>query len=599
MCGIFGIIFERDREDLGNLLIKAGRRLVYRGYDSVGIATVESSGKIDLRKDVGKLEEVSRILNFSEMKGKRGIVQLRWATFGIPKKENAQPHIDCTGKLVGAHNGNIINTLSLIEKLKKSGHSFRGDNDGEVVIHAVEEGLRKGLSLEKAVMNAKNYLKGDYAWVGGLSEEDKLVCVKMGSSLYIGKGDGFTACSSDLPSLMEFTRKTIPINDGEFAVLEPEKITIFDINTGEEINGRKFVTIDQEIGLAEKEGFPHFMLKEIKNQAERSEILLDFLFQNPLIDELISKLLNSRNIFIVGSGSSYHASLAGSKYITRLTGRHAIAAVAGSFIEDYASFLDKLDSFILVSQSGETKDIIRVQNYLIEKGFENIFPIVNVIGSTIQLKSKIHIPLLTQLEVSVPATKTFLNQMIIFLFLAMKMAKGNAKELDHLPEIIKRTLLEKEEEAKKISEILLPHESLHILGHSLTYPSALEGALKIKETSYIHAEALPSSEFKHGPLAVVEDGYKIIVISTKEDAPIVISHINEIRCRGGHVITISPEDKLLKENSDITIEIPTKNQLFVPIISVIILQYIAYYLSVGKGLDPDFPRNLSKTITVD
>lgn len=599
MCGIFGIIFGKDREDLGNLLIKAGNRLVYRGYDSVGAATIESNGNIDLRKDVGKIEEVSRRLNFSEMKGKRGIVQLRWATFGAPRKENAQPHIDCTGNLVGAHNGNIINTLSLIDELKKSGHSFRGDNDGEVVIHAVEEGLRKGLSLEKAVMNAKNHLKGDYAWVGGLSGENRLACVKMGSSLYIGRGDGFTACSSDLPSLMEFTREIIPINDGEFAVLEPDKITIFNINTGEEIKGREFVILDQEIGSAEKEGFPHFMLKEIKEQGERSKILLDFLFQYPLIEELISRLLSSRNIFIIGSGSSYHASLAGSKYITRLTGRHAIAAVAGSFIEDYASFLDSSDSFILVSQSGETKDVMRVQNYLIEKGFENIFSIVNVIGSTIELKSRINIPLLTQLEVSVPATKTFLNQMIIFLFLAMKMAKGNAKELDHLPEIIKRTLLEKEEEAKKISEILLTHESLHILGHSLTYPSALEGALKIKETSYIHAEALPSSEFKHGPLAVVEDGYKIIVISTKEDAPIVISHINEIRCRGGHVITISPDDKLLKENSDITIEIPTKNQLFVPIISVIILQYIAYYLSVGKGLDPDFPRNLSKTITVD
>ncbi len=599
MCGIFGIIFRRDREDLGELLIRAGRRLVYRGYDSVGLATVESNGKIDLRKDVGKLAEVSKRLNFSEMKGKRGIVQLRWATFGMPRKENAQPHIDCTGKLVGAHNGNIINTLSLIEELKRSGHSFRGDNDGEVVVHAVEEGLRKGLSLEKAIMNAKNYLKGDYAWVGGLSGEDKLACVKMGSSLYIGKGDGFTACSSDLPSLMEFTRETIPINDGEFAILEPEKITIFDINTGEEIKGREFVIIDQELGFAEKEGFPHFMLKEIKEQGERSKILLDFLFQHPLMEELVSKLLRSRNIFIVGSGSSYHASLAGSKYITRLTGRHAIAAVAGSFIEDYASFLDKLDSFILVSQSGETKDVMRVQNYLIEKGFENIFSIVNVIGSTIQLKSRINIPLLTQLEVSVPATKTFLNQMIIFLFLAMKMAKINGKELNQLPEIIKRTLLDKEEEARKISEILIPCKSMHVLGHGLTYPSALEGALKIKETSYTHAEALPSSEFKHGPLAVVEDGYKIIVISTKEDAPLVVSHINEIRCRGGYVITICPENKLLKENSDIIIEIPTENELFVPIVSVIVLQYIAYYLSVGKGVDPDFPRNLSKTVTVD
>lgn len=599
MCGIFGIIFNKQRDDLGNLLIKAGIRLVYRGYDSVGISTIDSKGKIDLRKDVGKIEEVSKKLNFSEMKGKRGIIQLRWATFGVPKKENAQPHIDCTGKLVGAHNGNIINTISLIEEFKKSGHKFKGENDGEVVVHAVEEGLKKGLSLENAVIKAQDFLKGDYAWVGGLSGEDRLICVKMGSSLYIGKGDGFTACSSDLPSLLEFTRETIPINDGEFAILEPGKISIFSIKTGEKIKDREFVTIEQEIGFAEKEGFPHFMLKEIKEQGERSKILIDFLFQYPLIDELIAKLLSSRNIFIIGSGSSYHASLEGSKYITRLTGRHAIPAVAGSFIEDYSSFFDGSDSFILVSQSGETKDVMRVQNYLIERGCENIFSVVNVIGSTIQLKSKINIPLLTQLEVSVPATKTFLNQLIIFLFLSMKMAKKNMNEILKLPEIIKTTLNQMEEEVIRLAETLYKDEKIHILGHGLTYPSALEGALKIKETSYIHAEALPSSEFKHGPLAVVEDGYKIIVISTKEDAPIVISHINEIRCRGGKVITIAPEDNLFRENSDILIEIPTENQFFVPIISVIILQYLSYYLSVKKGLDPDFPRNLSKTITVD
>lgn len=599
MCGIFGIIFDKDREDLGNLLLKAGRRLVYRGYDSVGLSTIDSKGNIDLRKDVGKIEDVSKRLNFTEMKGKRGIVQLRWATFGMPKKENAQPHIDCTGNLVGAHNGNIINTITLIEEFKKLGHNFRGENDGEVVVHAIEEGLRKGLSFEKAVMKAQDFLKGDYAWVGGLRDEDRLICVKMGSSLYVGKGDGFTACSSDLPSLLEFTRETIPIKDGEFAILESDKISIFKIENGEEIKGREFVTIDQEIGFAEKEGFPHFMLKEIKEQGERSKVLIDFLFQYPLIDDLISKLLSSRNIFIIGSGSSYHASLTGSKYITRLTGRHAIPAVAGSFIEDYSSFFNAFDSFILVSQSGETKDVMRVQNYLIEKGVENIFTIVNVIGSTIQLKSKINIPLLTQLEISVPATKTFLNQVIIFLFLSMKMANARMEEIYMLPEIVNKAIKDKEKEAKDLAESLYNLEKLHILGHGLTYPSALEGALKIKETSYIHAEALPSSEFKHGPLAVVEDGYKIIVLSTKEDAPIVTSHINEIRCRGGKVITISPFDSLLKDNSDIFIELPSENQFFVPILSTIFLQYLSYYLSIKRGFDPDFPRNLSKTITVD
>lgn len=599
MCGIFGIIFNEDREDLGHLLLKAGRRLVYRGYDSVGLSTIDSKGEIDLRKDVGRLEEVSKKLNFEEMKGKRGIIQLRWATFGMPKKENAQPHIDCTGKLVGAHNGNIINTITLIDEFKKLGHIFKGENDGEVVVHAIEEGLRRGLSFEKAVMNAQNFLRGDFAWVGGLKDEDRLICIKMGSSLYVGKGDGFTACSSDLPSLMEFTRETIPINDGEFAILESDRISIFKMETGEEIKGREFVTIEQDIGFAEKEGFPHFMLKEIKEQGERSRVLIDFLSQYPLIEELISKLLSSRNIFIIGSGSSYHASLTGSKYITRLGGRHAIPAVAGSFLEDYSSLLNSSDSFILVSQSGETKDVMRVQNYLIERGFENIFTIVNVIGSTIQLKSKINIPLLTQLEVSVPATKTFLNQVIIFLFLSMKMANADMREIYKLPEIVNKTLIEKEEEAKELAESLHNLEKLHILGHGLTYPSALEGALKIKETSYIHAEALPSSEFKHGPLAVVEKGYKIIVLSTKEDAPIVTSHINEIRCRGGNVITISPYDRLLKESSDIFIELPSENQLFVPILSTIFLQYLSYYLSVKRGLDPDFPRNLSKTITVD
>ncbi|MGQ9618223.1 MAG: glutamine--fructose-6-phosphate transaminase (isomerizing) [Candidatus Aminicenantia bacterium] len=599
MCGIFGIIFMEEREDLGNILIKAGRRLVYRGYDSVGVSTIDKKGRIDLRKDVGKLEEVSKRMKFSEMRGKRGIIQLRWATFGIPKMENAQPHLDCSGRLVGAHNGNIINTISLIEEFTKKGHVFKGENDGEVVVHAIEEGLRAGFTFEKAVINANKYLRGEYAWVGGLAEEERLICIKKGSSLYVGRGDGFTVCSSDLPSVMEFTRKTIQIKDGEFAILEPKKISIFNMEKGEEIKGRKYFILEQEIGNAEKEGFPHFMLKEIKEQAERASILIDFLYQFPGVEELISKLNSSRNIFIIGSGSSFHASLIGSKYITRLSGRFAIPAVAGSFIEDFSSFFNGEDSFIVVSQSGETKDVIRVQNYLNERGFEKIFSIVNVIGSTIQLNSKINIPLLTQLEVSVPATKTFLNQIIIFLFIAMRMANINQKELSRLPEYIKITLKEKEEDAKNLAEILSKTEKLHLLGHGLTYPSALEGALKIKETSYVHAEALPSSEFKHGPLAVVEPGYKIIVISTKEDAPVVVSLINEIRCRGGEVITISPYEKLIRESSDVFVEIPSDNQYFVPILSTVILQSLSYYLSIKKGYNPDFPRNLSKTITVD
>ena len=595
MCGIFGIITTEEKE-LGEILVKCGKRLSYRGYDSVGCATISSKG-IDLRKNVGKIEAVSKKLKFSQMRGDRGIIQLRWATFGAPSHRNAQPHFGCQQDLVGAHNGNIINHLQLREKFLKEGHHIRSTNDGETCIHAVDKYLKRGKSMVEAIRLAYRDLEGDYAFVIGKKDEQKLYAIKKGSSLVAGFGKDFTCCSSDLPSILPLTNKILRIKDGEILVLSPKKIEIRSVVNGKKIN-RQSEIYKGNLETAEKGDFPHFMFKEIAEEPQVAADLLNLLKKSVHLKKFVDILRKSEKIFFVGCGSSYHACLTGAYYFNKIARRCIFTAFGPELIENYGKVIDKKTAIIFVSQSGETKDILGAVKLAKKKGAK-ILGILNVIGSTLMYDSDVYLTLNCGYEVAVPATKTFLNQLILFLYLAKKMARQEVSHLEKIPSLLEKILKETNQPAKKIAERLAKKMDMYYLGYGVTHGVALEAALKLKEITYTHAEGILSSEFKHGPLSAVYKDYPIVFIIAEQDIPMMISHINEVSCRGGRTIVIAPERKILKKYVRNYLAIPDSEHYLIPIFATIPLQLIAYYLSVKRGINPDFPRNLSKTITVD
>ncbi len=474
MCGIFGIVFSEEREDLGKILLEAGRRLTYRGYDSVGVAAF-SGCRSELRKDAGKIEEVNRRLRFEEMKGYKGIVQLRWATFGSPCQKNAQPHYDCSGRLIGAHNGNIVNTKELIRSLSQKGHRFRGENDGEVCVHAVEEGLKLTGDLGKALIRANRMLQGDYAFCVAACGDEWMYAVKKYSSLYIGVGEGFICCSSDLPSIIPLTRNIVTLKDGEYVKFSSREYEIRSLYDGHRIK-RKPYRCELNIEQARKDPFPHFMLKEINEQPERAAAIINYLEKKENLNDVIPLFRETGPVYLVGSGSSYNACVIGSYYLNHLAGLECYPVVAGSFNELFRHIRTKRDIFVLVSQSGETKDVINVLNRLEGEGARRMMAIVNVLGSSLHLRVRRHIPLLTGVEISVPATKTFLNQVLIFLILACKIAKAKcgktpltSKKIKSLPGLIKTTIDRARENLPVLARILKDKPYLHFLGHGISF----------------------------------------------------------------------------------------------------------------------------------
>lgn len=604
MCGIFGIIFQNRRQELGSILLSAGRRLTYRGYDSVGMGVFDGD-RVDLRKDVGKIDEVNQKLHFEEMQGYKGIVQLRWATFGQPLPRNAQPHLDCQQRLVGAHNGNIVNTRELISSLTAAGHRFRGENDGEVCVHAVEEALKTAGDLGRALEKADRMLQGDYAFCVTEIGSELMYCVKKYSSLYLGVGEGFICCSSDLPSILPLTRKIVSIKDGEYVEFSAGSYRIKSLSSGQVIERESYeCTLDLE--QAQKGTYPHFMLKEIHEQPEKARALLDYLEHRENLEGILNLLKRARRVFLIGSGSSYNACTIGACYLNAIGQVEATPVVAGAFAEFYRNFNPDREAFILVSQSGETKDVINVLNLLESKKARNIIALVNVLGSSLQLRVRHYLPLLTGVEISVPATKTFLNQVLTFLVLAGELArlKGlrspvSRRELRSLPGLLAETLSQTPGPVKELARVLKGKKYLYYLGYGLSYGACLEGALKLKEVSYIPCEAMYSSEFKHGPLAIISPDDWVVFISTVQDARMSISHMNEVSCRYGKIALIAPDDQSLRSNAHFLIPLVSDNYYFSPILSVVVAQLLAYYVSQELGLDPDQPRNISKTLTVD
>ena len=533
------------------------------------------------------------------MRGTRGIVQLRWATFGAPSYENAQPHLDSDGDLVGAHNGNIVNNVQLREEFIRAGMTVRGTNDGESCVHAVERYVDQGLSLAEAIRHAAHDLQGDYAFVIASRDEPEVIhAIKMGSGLVVGIGDGFTCVSSDLPSILPLTRRIVRMHDGEMVTLYPDRVEIRRVADGAVI-AREVENFTAKMDAAEKGGYPHFMAKEIHEQPKVAADLIHLLVASPHVDPFLSALKSARHVYFVGCGTSYHACLIGAAYFNRIAGIPAIGVLAPQFTETLAHTLNADDAVVFVSQSGETKDVLNAVHAAQPTG-ARLLGVLNVLGSTLMHASDHYLPLACGYEISVPATKTFLNQVILFLYLADQLRrKGTPIDWSRVPELIEETLAVTNEPAKRAAEILNPHAEMYYLGYGLTLGVAMEGALKLKEITYAHCEGVLSSEFKHGPLSAVHDGYPVLFVTAPEDAAMMVNHVNEVTCRGGRAIVVGAENELLRKNASDYIVLPDAGQDLTALVAVIPLQLISYYMSVARGINPDFPRNLSKTLTVD
>ena len=596
MCGIFGII-TKGEQTLGPIMIEAGRRLSYRGYDSVGCATINTAGEIDLRKDVGKVDEVAEKYDFAKMSGKRGILQLRWATFGAPSKANSQPHLDSDGDLVGAHNGNVVNNVELREQFIAEGMTVRSTNDGESCVHAVERYVKQGLDMIEALRRAYDDLEGDFAFVVGKADEDILYAVKKGSGLVAGIIEDATMISSDLPSILPMTRQIMQVEDGEIVILHPDRIGIRKVEDGSVVE-REIEEVEESMEAAQKGNYPHFMLKEIHEQPKAAQDLLHMLDNSEDVDKIVARMKDARNIYLVGCGTSYHACLIGSVYFSRLAGKAAIPILAPQFIAQYGPAIGPEDVGIFVSQSGETKDVLNAIKVAEERGM-GVMGLVNVIGSPLMRISEHYLPLTCGYEISVPATKTFTNQVLSFLYLALRMGGHSTDSLVDLPDLMEETLEKTAPQIKAIEPSLKDWDDLYCLGYGLTYPIALEGALKLKEITYAHCEGMLSTEFKHGPLSAVVEGYPILFVVGKENVDLVVSGINEVTCRGGRAIAFGEEDPRLRANADDLVVLPSADPNWGALLRVIPLQLLSYHMSLRRGYDPDFPRNLSKTLTVD
>ncbi len=603
MCGIFGIVTQAEHQ-LGPILIEAGRRLAYRGYDSVGCATLQDDGTIDLRKDVGRVEDVAQRMGFADMHGRRGITQLRWATFGAPSQVNAQPHLDSEGRMVGAHNGNVVNNVELREAFIAEGMTVRSTNDGESCVHAVERYVRRGEDMVTAIRHAYDDLQGDYAFVIGAADDDKLYAFKKGSGLVVGLAEDATCCSSDLPSILPLTRRILRVQDGEIVILSAQRAELRRVSDGALV-ARDPEIFEGEMEVAEKGGYPHFMLKEIHEQPTVAGELIHLLNASPYVNAMVERMRRARHLYLIGCGTSYHACLVGAVYLNRLAGRAAVPVLAPQFIAQYGDAVGPEDAGIFVSQSGETKDVLNA----VERAQAHdmgVLGLVNVLGSTLMNVSQNYLPLACGYEISVPATKTFLNQVLAFLYLALRLGghptddeKGPAGDLTALPKQLEAALEAVTEPVQRVLPALDDCQDLYCLGYGLTYGIALEGALKLKEITYAHCEGMLSTEFKHGPLSAVHDGYPVLFVAGPEDVPLLVSAVNEVTCRGGHAIAVAQEDDQLRRNVHDYLLLPPANPFIDPLLAVLPLQLLSYEMSIARGIDPDFPRNLSKTLTVD
>ncbi|MFH0855583.1 MAG: glutamine--fructose-6-phosphate transaminase (isomerizing) [Candidatus Omnitrophota bacterium] len=612
MCGIVGYVGDRSAQ---GLLLSGLKRLEYRGYDSSGIAIIlPKNNQISIRKSPGKISALEKLIKARPLSGNTGIAHTRWATHGAPTLSNAHPHQDCKGVIALVHNGIIENYESIKSQLIKEGHVFRSQTDTEVIAHLVEKFYR-GVPLEEALRRALKLLVGSFA-VGVISsrEPGKLVGARSGSPLILGVGKGENFLASDAPAVLESTKDIVFLDENEIAVLSKDGFKVTDMG-GKEVF-KKAVRINWDIAQAQKNGFEHFMLKEINEQPGIIESLVNsridrqtgkIFFQEQDVPE--GKLKGIKNIFIVACGTAYHAGLVG-KYILESTCRIPTQIDVSSEFR-YRDLLIGPETLVMaISQSGETADTLAGVREAKKRG-ASVISICNVLGSTLTRESDGVIYTHAGPEIGVASTKAYTAQLtalyLFTLYLAeirgvinqSKVSKylGDLRKIPgHLEAILKGQ--------RAIARLAHKHSHLGsflYLGRNINYPSALEGALKLKEISYIPAEGYAAGEMKHGPIALIDEYRAVVCIAPASKVyEKMVSNIQEIRARHGKIIAIaSAGDKEVTELTREVIYIPKVNELFSPLLVVLPLQLIAYHIAVKRGCDVDQPRNLAKSVTVE
>src|SRR3989338_847525 len=614
MCGIIGYI---GNSKAAPILIDALKRLEYRGYDSAGISTIDKNNII-VEKDIGKIDEKEekrkkeKKINFEKIEGNVGISHCRWATHGNVTKENAHPHLDCKGNISIVHNGIIENFSELKDMLIKKGHKFSSLTDTEVIAHLIEDNYNR--NIEEATRNALKQIEGSYALgVICAKEPDKLIAARNESPLIIGLGKDENFIASDVPAILKYTHKVIYLENNEMAVLNKNKVAIKNIN-GETIN-KKVNEINWSPELAEKSGYKHFMLKEIHEQPRTITETLNGRIQNGNInikDELNlsdEELQKINRIIIAACGTSWHAALVGEFMLEELAKIPVEVEYASEF--RYRNPIVNENTLVIaISQSGETADTLAAIREA-KKRNAKVLSIVNAKGSSIARESDSVLYTYAGPEIGVASTKAFTSQLVVLYLLTLYIANfRNTLEneiISCLVEKLRKLPLQMEsllenKEIKKIADIYKDKHNALFLGRGINFPIALEGALKLKEVSYIHAEGYPAAEMKHGPIALIDKNMPVVVIATKDVYTYkkILGNIHEVKARSGIVIAIATEgDEEAKKLADYTIFIPKTLYILSSILTAIPLQLLAYYVATERGLDPDKPRNLSKSVTVE
>jgi glucosamine--fructose-6-phosphate aminotransferase (isomerizing) len=619
MCGIVGYVGQKS---VVPVIIEGLRKLEYRGYDSAGIAVAGNGTGLHVRRAQGKLRNLEEVIRETPLSGTYGIGHTRWATHGRPTEENAHPHRDCTGKVVVVHNGIVENYIQLKKRLIDAGHKFTTETDTEVIAHLIEDELKTGVELEQAVRNTVKQLTGVFA-LGVMHAEvqDKLIAARNGPPAVVGVGENEYFIASDIPALLHHTRDIFFLADGDMAILTPTGVKLTDFD-GKPIE-RKIQRITWDPIMAEKGGFKHFMLKEVYEQPRAvrdttlGRVSLDsgkvFLGEMEISDEDLRKI---NKVTITACGTSWHAALAGKFMIERLA-RIPVEVDYGSEYRYRDPITGPDNLTVLITQSGETADTLAAQREAKQKGSKTL-AICNVVGAAAAREAQGVIYTHAGPEIGVASTKAFTAQLTALFLLAVSLGEkrgiiddeqGRAllEELTLIPAKLEQ-LLTRDDECAELAKLYHRSTDFLFLGRGIHYPMALEGALKLKEISYIHAEGYPAGEMKHGPNALIDENLPVLVVATKDvndpDSVLryekTVSNIQEVTARSGKVIAIATEgDEEIKAIVDHVIYIPPAPELLVPILEILPMQLLAYHIAVRRGCDVDQPRNLAKSVTVE
>lgn len=617
MCGIIGYVGHQKAKPI---LMEGLKRLEYRGYDSAGLAVLGNK-KIKSVRAVGKVAELEKKIAGSDLEGTIGIAHTRWATHGKPSVANSHPHTDCKNEIFVVHNGIIENYLELKNNLLKKGHKFKSETDTEVIAHLIEDERKKTGDLFEAVQKALFQLMGAYG-IAVISKNDPnmIVVAKKGSPLLFGVGEGEYVVSSDAAAIINHTKQVIYLSDGEVAKITPQGYQVIEMGQGKV--KKEMVEINWSQESAQKGGFKHFMLKEIHEQPQAIESAIQgrvdkFIkegSQIPILgglaptSEVKDRLAKIKRIIIVSCGTSYYSGLVGEYMIEEYTGIPVEVETASEF-RYRKPVLDETTAVLAISQSGETADTLEAIREGKLKGALTL-GIVNVVGSTISRETDAGVYNHAGPEIGVASTKAFTSQLSILALVTLSLGRQRqmsfvmgrriAEELKRIPGLIKK-ILKKEEEIKLIAKKYGKYENWLYLGRKYNFPIAMEGALKLKEISYVHAEGYAAGEMKHGPIAMIDGNFpSLFIVPTDSVYEKVISGMEEVKARGGKILAIATEkNKEITKLVDDVIYIPKTLEMLTPLLSVIPLQLLAYYIGVNKGYDVDKPRNLAKSVTVE